>query len=418
MAALPSHLLAPFLPLAKADVVATGEVSEFGQATPGLTPWVILLFCVLAAVATVLLLPGGRKVAWTRLGGGLLLVAGLLLGITLFLQAGYHNVYFWAFTAIALFGSARVVTHPQPVYSALYFVLTVFASAGLFVLAYAEFIAVALVTIYAGAILVTYTFVIMLAADAAPEETGVVGREQAAKDFLAEHDAKARTPIAASLIGFATAGVLLFVIFDKAPQRLEKRLSLVDAAYLQQSNAELRQTELDAQAVTSDEVEADAEDEAEDEAVHGITAADTALVPGATPVRATETRGLAIAPQPDEMGLLAGPLRGDLYTYENRLAYAQEQDRGGIQVLGVYLFTRQMVALQVAGLILTVAMIGAIVIARRQIIPELLPGGRRKLDSQAEEETMTMPFTPVNDNPKSLPVVSSATARQKAYPQN
>ena len=74
------------------------------------------------------------------------------------------GVYFWIFSAIALVGAVRVVTHPRPVYSALYFVLTVFATAGLFVLLWAEFMAAALVLIYAGAILVTYVFVIMLAA--------------------------------------------------------------------------------------------------------------------------------------------------------------------------------------------------------------------------------------------------------------
>ena len=71
-------------------------------------------------------------------------------------------------------GAIRVVTHPKPVYSALYFVLTVFASAGLFVLLWAEFMAAALVLIYAGAILVTYVFVIMLAAEAPPP--GAAGR--------------------------------------------------------------------------------------------------------------------------------------------------------------------------------------------------------------------------------------------------
>ncbi len=66
----------------------------------------------------------------------------------------------------------RVVTHPAPVYSALYFILTVFASAGLFVLLSAGFMAAALVLIYAGAILITYVFVIMLASQASAEAAG------------------------------------------------------------------------------------------------------------------------------------------------------------------------------------------------------------------------------------------------------
>lgn len=68
-----------------------------------------------------------------------------------------------AFSALALLAGLRVITHPKPVYSAVYFVGTVLAVAGVLVLQEAEFLAIALVIIYAGAILVTYLFVIMLA---------------------------------------------------------------------------------------------------------------------------------------------------------------------------------------------------------------------------------------------------------------
>src|SRR6185503_7620582 len=98
-------------------------------------------------------------------------------------------IYFWIFSAIALLGALRVVTHPRPVYAALYFVLTVFATAGLFILLWAEFMAAALVLIYAGAILVTYVFVIMLAAQPAEDGAPVSGSARAA---LAEYDAVSR----------------------------------------------------------------------------------------------------------------------------------------------------------------------------------------------------------------------------------
>jgi NADH-quinone oxidoreductase subunit J len=117
------------------------------------------------------------------------------------------GVYFWIFSAIALVGALRVITHPKPVYAASVFVLTVFASRGLFVLLWAEFMAVALVLIYAGAILVTYVFVIMLAAEATPTSGPMAG--------LAEHDAISREPLIACAVGFAMMGVLLFVIFER-----------------------------------------------------------------------------------------------------------------------------------------------------------------------------------------------------------
>ena len=360
-----------------------------------LAPGLILALCLVAGIGTVLLLPGGRSVAWRRIGAAILAAAALFFFVALFVEGDQRgNVYFWIFTAIALFGSVRVVTHPKPVYSALYFVLTVFASAGLFVLMYAEFMAAALVTIYAGAILVTYTFVIMLAADAAPPTQRP---EDAARDFLAEHDQRARFPLGAAAVGFLTMAVLLLVIFDRAPEHLEKRLSLIDPIYLISTPAE----------TPADPMGVDAEAGPEDDGVEVV------------PVEALESEAsadvdvsLVQADAPDVA--LVIPRRGDLYPYNDQPANANE--RGGIQVLGIYLFTRQMVALQLAGLILTVAMVGAIVIARKQVIPDLRPAGLARAEDQGE--TYATPFTPVDDNPKSLPVKGTGNPRQKAYPQN
>lgn len=339
----------------------------------------ILLLCLIAGAGTVLLMPGRFTVAWRRLGA----IAALAAVVILFLAMGISAdtrpvVYFWIFSGIALVGSIRVITHPRPVYSALYFVLTVFASAGLFVLLWAEFMAVALVVIYAGAILVTYTFVIMLAADAAPvmpASSDVGADADAARDFLAEHDRRARSPLEAAAVGFLTMGVLLFVIYDRAPQTLVPRLSVTDPAYL----AALPATE--GQGALGEEVQP----------------------------REVEPASNARA----DVGRTDVP-RGDLYTANQQPSYSNE--RGGIQTLGIYLFTRQMLSLQLAGLMLTIAMIGAIVIARKQIIPELRPLGLAAAEGRGD--TLSTPFTPANDNPHSLPVIGTGDARQKAYPQN
>src|SRR5205823_4678557 len=152
------------------------------------------------------------------------LACGLIL-LAMLVRAGAlagqrMHIYFWIFSAVALGGAIRVVTHPRPVYAALYFVLTVFASAGLFVLMSAEFMAAALVLIYAGAILVTYVFVIMLASDARSSAAGTGESPGAARGSaiqqMAEYDNVSREPIVAAAIGFALMGVLLFVIFDRA----------------------------------------------------------------------------------------------------------------------------------------------------------------------------------------------------------
>ena len=67
--------------------------------------------------------------------------------------------------------------------------------------------------------------------------------------------------------------------------------------------------------------------------------------------------------------------------------------------------------LELAGLILTLGMIGAILIARRRVI---VPDGRRPAGAG---KTFTAPATPINDDPFSIPVYGTDNPRQKAYPE-
>jgi NADH-quinone oxidoreductase subunit J len=132
---------------------------------PVMTAYLLYAVFAIGGVGLCLMLPQGER---TRpLAGGLIGLAALamllMLVATRFVPPDGSSPYFYLFAAIAIASAVRVITHPRPVYSALYFVLTVIAVASLMVLQRAEFLAVALVIIYAGAILVTYLFVIMLA---------------------------------------------------------------------------------------------------------------------------------------------------------------------------------------------------------------------------------------------------------------
>src|SRR5690348_16323682 len=168
---------------------------------------VVILLCILAGFGTILLLPSRMEIALRRLGGVFLLAAVLCLGaLGISHEANHMGVYFWIFALIALAGAVRVISHPQPVYAALYFVLTVFATAGLFILMQAEFMAAALVIIYAGAILITYVFVIMLASQSHTPGT---------TPSVSDYDATSRDRVIASAVGFVLMGTLIFVIFDK-----------------------------------------------------------------------------------------------------------------------------------------------------------------------------------------------------------
>ena len=287
---------------------------------------VIIALCVMAGIGTILLLPSHYHPSWRKVGGAIAGAAGLIF-LLVVLRHEYgegsrdiHSIYFYFFAAFALIAAVRVITHRQPVYSALYFVLTVFATAGLFVLLMADFMAAALVIIYAGAILITYVFVIMLASQPIVSDGGHLTPAQQ----MADYDNRSRDPFIAATIGFALMGILLFVIFDRAEEL---------------TNASLNPTAL-----------------------------------------------------------------------SQTIAQQTPAVEGNTQDLGVYLFSNQQVSLELAGLLLTIAMVGAIVIARRRVImPEAL--------AAAPVETVVFPATPVDDNPHSIPVYGTDNPSQKAYPE-
>jgi NADH-quinone oxidoreductase subunit J len=111
--------------------------------------------------------------------------------------------YYYVFSFIAIASAARVITHTKPVFAALWFVMVVLASAGLFLVLDAEFMAAAMVIIYGGAILVTYVFVIMLAAESGDPEVA---------DDAPEYERIAREPVAAVIMGFFLLAALLSVL--------------------------------------------------------------------------------------------------------------------------------------------------------------------------------------------------------------
>jgi NADH-quinone oxidoreductase subunit J len=72
------------------------------------------------------------------------------------------DILFYLFALIALGTAMGVLIARNPVHSALFLVVTLFAVAGLYFLLHAEFLAVVQILTYAGAILVLFIFIIML----------------------------------------------------------------------------------------------------------------------------------------------------------------------------------------------------------------------------------------------------------------
>lgn len=205
-------------------------------------------------------------------------------------------IYYYIFSAIAIASAVRVITHTKPVYAALWFVMLVCATAGLFLILAADFIAFAMVIIYGGAILVTYVFVIMLAAQASDSNVSN-------PDETPEYDRVAREPAAAIAAGFLLLAMLLSVAFDADLKPNPAAVALSDSAILQEI--------------------------------------------------------LTRRPARRLVGLAGGP------------DAAQAQSLDNVERVGFDLFHSHPLGLELAGVILLVSLVGAVVIARKRVdVPE------------------------------------------------
>ena len=137
-----------------------------------------------------------------------LAAGGVVLLLARITAAESQKAYFFLLSLLALGGAVRVVTHPKPVYSALFFVMVVLSTAALMILVGAEFLGAALVIVYAGAILVTYVFVIMLA-----QQSHLGGQPQVVG--MRDYDRSAREPFAAVVAGFVLIATIAGVIISR-----------------------------------------------------------------------------------------------------------------------------------------------------------------------------------------------------------
>ena len=69
---------------------------------------------------------------------------------------------FYIFAGLLIFAATMVITMRNPVHAALFLIMSFFTSAGIWLLLGAEFLAIALVLVYVGAVMVLFLFVIMM----------------------------------------------------------------------------------------------------------------------------------------------------------------------------------------------------------------------------------------------------------------
>ncbi len=74
----------------------------------------------------------------------------------------FEQIVFYGFAGLLILAATMVITVRNPVHAALFLVLAFFSSAGLWLLLEAEFLAIALVLVYVGAVMVLFLFVVMM----------------------------------------------------------------------------------------------------------------------------------------------------------------------------------------------------------------------------------------------------------------
>lgn len=302
------------------------------------SPILLYTVCVLGAVGVALALP--RRGLSPQLVGALIaaLAGGLLfigLGIKAAPAGALPNFNFYLFSLIALGSALRVISHPRPVYAALYFILTIISSAGLYVLLSAEFMAFALVIVYAGAILITYLFVIMLATES-PTQDQV--------EALSAFDRYAREPVVASVAGF-----ILLACITTMMARGSTDLP-VQSAYAGFTDINLLprkvETELrKAKLIDQDEKIAVDQD--------GRARVALSMDPGATAYTGTVT-------------IAYGDGQTRVITTETP-GWPKELKLTNVEGVGFALMRDHPGSIEVAGVILLMAMLGAVVLARKKV---------------------------------------------------
>ncbi len=92
-------------------------------------------------------------------------IVGLGILVSRLVPIGHwgFSVFFYLFSLVTLFAAVSTVSTRHPIYCAVWFGVVLLGTSGLLLLAGAQFLAIATLLIYAGAILVIFLFVLMLA---------------------------------------------------------------------------------------------------------------------------------------------------------------------------------------------------------------------------------------------------------------
>ncbi len=362
--------------------------------------WPMIAPLALGLVAIYWLLPRPRP--FPPIYGASAAALALLLAGWLIVRIGAvtpEGLLFYTFALLAVVFGGLLVTQHNPARAALSFAVVILSTCGLFLLQAAPFLMAATTIIYAGAIVVTFLFVLMLA------------QQQGYSDA----DLRSREPLLSCIAGFVLLGALLYILtasysdpqLDTLIRHTNRVTTRVEG--LQQRQAAGEKVSADEIRGALDEVE-QLVGEPADRKIAGQFADWKPSNGQYSEERRSEVRSALANTQQAEAEAVAGlkkdgapnlgPLVGELHMLQARVLTARnsegmltapanvllgqsefsrpgpverrdEQGRpqmpaNNVEALGRSLFTDYLVGIELGGTLLLVATIGAIAIATRR----------------------------------------------------
>jgi NADH:ubiquinone oxidoreductase subunit 6 (subunit J) len=333
--------------------------------------WLLVLPVALGFVAIWFFLPQPQRrsavVAWGS-GAAALVIGGLVLVRSTGTETPWlFDLLFWVFAGLAIIAGACMIVQTNPVQAALWFAIVVLSTCGLFLLRDAPFLAAATIIVYAGAIIVTFLFVIMLA-----QQSG-----------LAEYDRRSREPLLATIAGFILLGAVLYVLHTSFSPRdvlksVVRKLHEAETAVAQGRKGEALEKDLyigtkPLAAVLQEEARRVPAWRERNDVMAALsnTLSDLAAAKDGSNPEPVQKALRELISQAEQIRAAAGKHAGILTdatstTKDASLSGMKESDAGYVAGLGRSLFGDYLWAVELAGMLLLVATIGAIAIAQRR----------------------------------------------------
>ena len=344
--------------------------------SPGLQLAIAALF---GAVGVYLLLPK-PKLRSVPLGTFLVLASLAVLGLFLVTRFAMPmltrtgetdpigSAMFWVFSGAATLFSFVLLTQRNPARGAIAFAFVILSTCGLFLLLAAPFLMAATIVVYAGAIIVTFLFVLML--------SNVRG--------VSDENDRTREPLLGSLAGFGFLGLLLFTLHQSVPTTegdaspipvllTTKERSSIEKAFIKADDALNAETSTEQNELAKQvrQMVADVLEPTSFGSQVSLVRLDAVKKdPRVEAFLLTQAELLAATNKLDEALMNnAANTKDQLKAVRDKLAvYRGSTDLPARNVanIGVLLYSEYLLAVEMAGTLLLVATIGAVTVANRR----------------------------------------------------